>query len=179
MARLTSLRLLPAITAVQDLQLHQMDADTAFLYGTLDEEIYMAFPPGYHQSDRKATGLRLIKSLYGLTQLPRVWWKLISGYLESIGFKKVHSDWGLYYRQKDGTYLLLYVDDVLIAAPSMGPIEDVKRSLKTKWKWSDMGEAAYVLDGQILSSLTMSVHFFQELTLRLQSRVNIKKGQLS
>jgi hypothetical protein len=74
-----------------------------------------------------------------------VWWKLISGYLESIGFKKVDSDWGLYFRQKDTTYLLLYVDDVLIAAPSMGPIEDVKKSLKTKWKWSDMGEAAYVL----------------------------------
>ena len=144
-ARLTSLRLLLAITAVQDLQLHQMDADTAFLNGTLEEEIYMAFPPGYHQSNLKATGLHLIKSLYGLKQSPRVWWKLISGYLESIGFKKVDSDWGLYFRQKDTTYLLLYVDDVLIAAPSMGPIEDVKKSLKTKWKWSDMGEAAYVL----------------------------------
>ena len=144
-ARLTSLRLLLAITAIEDLQLHQMDADTAFLNGTLEEEIYMAFPPGYVQTNPKSTGLRLIKSLYGLKQSPRVWWKLISTYLGSIGFEKVDSDWGLYFRPRDRTYLLLYVDDVLIASPSMGPIEDVKRSLQAKWKWTDMGEAAYVL----------------------------------
>src|SRR6195952_4216580 len=88
-ARLTSLRLLLAITAIQDLQLHQMDADTAFLNGTLSKEIYMAFPPGYQQQDTKAMGLCLIKSLHGLKQSLRVWWKLISGYLQSIGFQKV------------------------------------------------------------------------------------------
>jgi hypothetical protein len=144
-ARLTSLRLLLAITATSDLLLHQMDADTAFLNGTLDEEIYMVFPPGYQASDPSSTGLRLIKSLYGLKQSPRVWWKLISGHLATMGFEKVDSDWGLYFRKKDGCFILLYVDDVLIAAPSMGPINDVKASLKAKWKWTDMGEAAYVL----------------------------------
>jgi hypothetical protein len=148
-ARLTSLRLLMAITASKDLLLHQMDADTAFLNGTLDEEIYMVFPPGYQPLNPSMTGLRLIKSLYGLKQSPRVWWKLISSHLTSMGFNKVDSDWGLYYRKRDETFLLLYVDDVLIAAPTMSSINDVKASLKDKWKWTDLGEAAYVLGLQL------------------------------
>lgn len=144
-ARLTSLRMLLAIVAADGLLLFQMDADTAFLNGTLSETIYMRFPPGYKPKNANATGLRLIRSLYGLKQSPRVWWQLISNYLVSIGFHRLNSDWGLYVRHTDQCYLLLYVDDVLIAAPSMKIIDEIKRFLTDKWKWSDIGEAAYIL----------------------------------
>jgi hypothetical protein len=72
-ARLTSLRVLLTIVTAQNLELYQMDADTAFVNGTLEEDIYLDFPDGYHRQDKKSTGLKLIRSLYGLKQLPRVW----------------------------------------------------------------------------------------------------------
>jgi hypothetical protein len=89
--------------------------------------------------------VKLVKSLYGLKQSPRVWWKLVSGYFQSLGFKRVDSDWGLYYSKEKEAYLLLYVDDVLIAAPSMEAVNWLKDALKEKWSWTDLGEAAYVL----------------------------------
>lgn len=95
-ARLTSLRILLTIVARDDLELHQMDADTAFLNGTLDDTIYMEFPDGYEPKASKATGLLLKKSLYGLKQASRCWWELITGYLAELGFRRLDSDWGLY-----------------------------------------------------------------------------------
>ena len=69
-ARLTSIRILLAIAARHRLQAHQMDVKTAFLYGDLNEEIYMDQPDGY--IDDPALVCRLRKSLYGLKQAPRV-----------------------------------------------------------------------------------------------------------
>jgi hypothetical protein len=60
------LRTLLAIVSAEGLFLFQMDADTAFLNGTLEETIYMKIPPGHKPESTTATGLRLVKSLYGL-----------------------------------------------------------------------------------------------------------------
>ena len=144
-ARLTSLRILLTIVAAQDLELYQMDADTAFLNGTLEEDIYMDFPDGYQRQDKKSTGLKLVRSLYDLKQSPRIWWQLISTYLEGLGFTRLSADWGLYYRKKKQAYLLLYVDDVLIAAQEISTINGIRDALKNKWKWSDKGTAIYIL----------------------------------
>jgi hypothetical protein len=114
-ARLTSLRVLLTLVATEDLELHQMDADTAFLNATLKEMIYMKFPAGYKQQDRSATGLQLIRALYGLKQSPREWWYLLSEHLATLKFERLNTDWGLYFRKRDCVYLLLYVDDTLIA----------------------------------------------------------------
>ena len=65
-SRLTCLGALLAIVSAEGLFLFQMDADTTFLNGTLEETIYMEFPPGYKPESTTATGLRLVKSLYGL-----------------------------------------------------------------------------------------------------------------
>ncbi|KAI5449515.1 hypothetical protein NCC49_004659 [Naganishia albida] len=74
-----------------------MDADTALLNGTLDETIYMKFPPDYKPEPTTVTRLRLVKSLYGLKQSPLVWWMLLSSYLQSIGFKRLDANSGRYF----------------------------------------------------------------------------------
>jgi hypothetical protein len=76
-----SLRMLLAIAAMEDLEIHQMDVDNAYLATELEEEIYMCPPPGY-ETDGKFCRLR--KRLYGLKQAARAWHKPLSGYLESI-----------------------------------------------------------------------------------------------
>jgi hypothetical protein len=128
-ARLTSLRVLLTIVAAQDLEVYQRDGDTAFLNGTSEEDIYMDFPDGYQQQDKRSTGLKLIRSLYGLKQSPRVWWHLISTYLEELGFTRLSAGWGLYHHKRKKAYLLLYVDDVLIAAEHSETINGIRDAL--------------------------------------------------
>ena len=150
-ARLTSLRILLATVATENLELHQMDADTAFLNGILEDEIFMEFPQGYKQTDHHTTGLKLIKALYGLKQSSRIWWQMLSEYLKTLGFIQITSDWGLYIKKeaKAIVYLLVYVDDVLIASSKKTEIESVKKALQMKWSWTDSGEAGYILGMKI------------------------------
>jgi hypothetical protein len=116
----------------------------------------MEVPEGYTPKDKSANGLRLVKSLYGLKQASRCWWTLIRTYLEELGFTRLHSDWGLYTRisETETTYVLVYVDDVLIASREMDTVTGVKEALKRKWRWTDSGEAGYILGFKITRDLS-------------------------
>ena len=74
---------------------------------------------------------------------------LLSSYLQSIGFKRLDANWGMYFRAADRCYLLLYVDDVLIAASEMSVIDSVREMLTAKWQWSDIGSATFILGFKI------------------------------
>ena len=69
--RITSIRLLVAMTAIFDLQIHQMDVKTAFLNGDLNEEIYMDQPECFVEADQESKVCKLTKSLYDLKQAPK------------------------------------------------------------------------------------------------------------
>ena len=69
--RITSIRMLIAIAAIHDFEIHQMDVKTAFLNGDLDEEIYMEQPEGFVVKEQEKKVCRLIKSLYGSKQAPK------------------------------------------------------------------------------------------------------------
>ncbi|RSH90639.1 hypothetical protein EHS25_001244 [Saitozyma podzolica] len=147
--RTTSLRILLTLAAQRDLELRQADVEGAYLNGTLEEEIYMAFPEGYKPKNDHATGLRLVKSLYGLKQSGRAWWIELGTALAGVGFKKLESDWGLYYRTATSDYgeafLLAYVDDILIAATASKTIDHIMAALKDRWKMTEMGEVRMIL----------------------------------
>ena len=61
-----------AIAAARDLELEQMDIKTAFLYGNVDEEVYIEQPPEF--DDGTGRVCKLNKALYGLKQAPRIWY---------------------------------------------------------------------------------------------------------
>ena len=69
--RISSVRMLIAIVAIHNLEIHQMDVKTAFLNGDLDEEIYMEQPEGFIVPGQEKKVCRLVKSLYGLKQAPK------------------------------------------------------------------------------------------------------------
>lgn len=117
----TSIRLLLDIVALRDLQLEQLDVKTTFLHGELDKEIYMEQPEGYYVEGKEDYVCKLQKSLYGLKQSPRLWYKRFDQFITGIGFKRSSFDACVYIKNNYGlyTYLLLYMDDMLIAAKSM------------------------------------------------------------
>lgn len=142
----TTLRTLLALTAAEDLELHQLDIKTAFLNGELEETIFMKQPEGYEEGT-PGTVCHLRKSLYGLRQAPRAWNTRLKKELELMSFRASESDAGLYIAHHKGSnvYVLVYVDDILIAAKDMAAIINVKERLTSAFDVRDLGEAKYFL----------------------------------
>ncbi|GJT18000.1 transposable element [Tanacetum coccineum] len=122
----SSIRILLALLAQLDLELVQMDMKTAFLHGDLEEEIYM--------------------------QSPRQWYKRFDKFMMESKYTKSKYDHFVYLKKlQDGSfvYLLLYVDDMLIASQSLDEIEKLKTRLKIKFEMKDLGEAKMIFGMEI------------------------------
>ncbi|GJT58785.1 retrotransposon protein, putative, ty1-copia subclass [Tanacetum coccineum] len=133
-----------------DYELEQLDVKTAFLHGNLKEVIYMRQPPGYEQGNNVCL---LKKSLYGLKQSPRHWYKRFDHYILSNGFKRSSYDSCVYYRSYapcEYIYLLLYVDHMLIACKSKAEIGSTKSLLKKEFNMKELGEANKILGMEIV-----------------------------
>ena len=142
----TTLRTLLAIVVRDNLELHHMDVKTAFLNGVLEEDIYMRQPPGYEQGP-PGTACHLHKAIYGLRQAPRAWHLKLKSVLESLGFITSEADPSLYIlRDSDSNlYLLVYVDDLLLASRSSDTLKKIKSALMKEFDIKDLGEATYFL----------------------------------
>jgi hypothetical protein len=147
-----SLRLVLAIAAALDLELKQLDFDTAFLYASVPETIYMHQPEGYHDGTNKVC--RLNKALYGLKQAPHEWNNKINGTLLGFGYTRCKIDPCVYI--KNGTVngvtvmlmLCLYVDDTIIAYNTAGEslwLAD-KHAIMLEYKIKDLGNCEWLLN---------------------------------
>ena len=144
--RAESIRLFFTMVAAFDLECHTIDIKNAFVQGLLDEEIYMQQPPGY--SDGSGRVCRLIKSLYGLKQAPRVWHETLRDHLVFLGCIQCLSDGALflYSSKKHGLIIILmYVDDLQIAAVKLSAVKFMKKCILDKFPGSDKGETDYFL----------------------------------
>lgn len=146
----STLRALLAVVVEKGLQLHQLDVKTAFLNGDLEEVIYMRQPPGYEQGGPKMV-CRLHKSLYGLRQAPRAWHAKLKSELESMGFRASTADASLFVRNQGDNveYMLIYVDDILIASKELTAVQAVKTELGSIFDVRDLGEAKFFLGMEI------------------------------
>lgn len=106
-----------------------VDVETAFLHGDLEEDIYMNCPEGMDSTEQEC--LHLLKSIYGLVQAARQWWKKFVKVLKDIGFKGGYSDPCLMTRRcsKGIVYIALYVDDCLCIG-HRAAIEDTIAKIK-------------------------------------------------
>jgi hypothetical protein len=140
----TSLRTLLAKAAAEDLELQQLDIKTAFLNGELEEQVYMKQPPGYEEGGPNKV-CHLKKTLYGLKQAPRAWHLKLKEELHKLGAQVSDADPGLYiHHGKDAiVYMIIWVDDILMASKSMAAINAVKKSLMTTFDARDLGDAKF------------------------------------
>src|SRR3984885_3112246 len=123
-----------------------MDVKTAFLHGSIKEEVYVEQPEAFEIHYRKSHVCRLKKALYGLKQAPRAWYERIDSYLMKLGFTRSEVDSNLYFKVEDDKPLnpVLYVDDLfLIGADPL--IHKCKRELAFEFEMKDLGLMHYFL----------------------------------
>lgn len=141
-ARLNTVRTLLAVANTKNLKIEQMDVKSAFLHGTSEEDIYMKVPEGFNYGEGKV--LKLCKSLYGLKQGPYCWNKKFNEFALKTDFKRSNYDACLYVKQSCETctyeYMLLYVDDIIIASNSNDEIFALKEALRKNFKMQDLGQ---------------------------------------
>lgn len=143
--RFSTIRYLMAIAAKFDLNIRQFDVVTAFLHGTLDEEIYMTQPEGF--SDNSNRVCKLIKSIYGLKQSSRVWNTTLNKVLLDFGLKRSSTDQCVYYSIEGKRIFIvaIYVDDIIVFSNNKEMEERLAKVLFDEFKMKDMGEISSVL----------------------------------
>ncbi|GJR52308.1 retrotransposon protein, putative, ty1-copia subclass [Tanacetum coccineum] len=150
--RHTSIRVILPLTACEDYELEQLNVKTAFLHGNLEETIYMRQPHGFEEGTGNKVCL-LKKSLYSLKQSPRQWYKRFDMYMISNGFSRNNYDNCVYFKEFAPAmyiYLLLYVDDILIACKSKSEIEYTKGLLRKGFDMKELGPARKILGMEIV-----------------------------
>ena len=156
--RLTSIRIILALSIQHNLILHTMDVNTAFLNAPLEEDIYIRPPTGLTLPPGK-TCFKLIKALYGLKQSPRAWNIHLNGHLEKFGFNKLISDTCVYIKRYECNHLCIiaiYVDDLLIAGSSSTIINQVKNLFKSSFQMKDLGPVNNLLGCRILQNANLA-----------------------
>lgn len=132
----SALRVVLGLIAALDLETILLDVKTAFLYGTLDEEIYMAQPEGFVAPGRGMEVCRLIKSIYGLKQAPRAWNTRFNAFLVTFGLSRSVSDPCIYFRHQgeELTILAIFVDDGLVCSNRKESLQRIIEQLKNQFQ---------------------------------------------
>ncbi|KAI0992157.1 hypothetical protein K3495_g16029, partial [Podosphaera aphanis] len=140
--RYDSLRLLLAISASKQWKPRQLDIKTAFLYGVLNEEIYMQLPEGYRKENYVA---RLKRCIYGLKQSPREWYFRLTEYLKPFGFSSSLFDPCVLVHDSGKLIIAIYVDDIILFGEKGDLTEQTVNLLKSEFKVNDMGILNWLL----------------------------------
>ena len=146
-----TVQLLLAYACRNDWDIESLDVKIAFLYGQLDEEIYMEQPEGFKISSSNQVYC-LLRTLYGLKQATLAWNKELHKSLLKLGFKCSKSDPGVYYYQdKSGIMLfIVYVDNGLLMSNSATLLQKKKTAFLKVWEAHDMGPVTEYLGFQII-----------------------------
>ncbi|GKA80040.1 retrotransposon protein, putative, ty1-copia subclass [Tanacetum coccineum] len=146
-ADIRAIRILIAIAVYYDYEIWQMDVKTAFLNGHLSEEVYMEQPEGFVNPKYPNRVCKLKRSIYGLKQASRQWNKRFDDEIKKFGFTQNRDEPCVYLKASGSnvTFLILYVDDILIMGNNIPMLQDVKSYLGRCFAMKDLGEAAYIL----------------------------------
>nr|GEX48598.1 uncharacterized mitochondrial protein AtMg00810-like [Tanacetum cinerariifolium] len=132
--------------------IYQMDVKSAFLYGTIDEEVYVIQPPRFQDPEYSASVYKVEKAMYGLHQAPRAWYGTLSKYLLTNGFQRGTIDQTLFIKRQRGNFILvqIYVDDIIFGSSNPQLCKEFKALMHEKFQMSAMGELNFFLGLQVL-----------------------------
>ncbi|GJU18189.1 putative ribonuclease H-like domain-containing protein [Tanacetum coccineum] len=153
-ARLEAIRLFLAFASYMGFIVYQMDVKSAFLYGTIEEEVYVSQPPGFVDPDHPKKVYKVVKALYGLHQAPRAWYATLSTFLEKHGYRRGTIDKTLFIKKdkKDIILVQIYVDDIIFGSTKKSWSDEFEALMKGRFQMSAMGELTFFLGLQVKQS---------------------------
>nr|GEV32397.1 putative ribonuclease H-like domain-containing protein [Tanacetum cinerariifolium] len=151
-ARIEAVRLFLAYASFIGFIVYQMDVKSVFLYGTIEEEMYVCQPPGFKDPHFPNKVYKVEKALYGIHQAPRAWYETLSTYLLKNSFKKGIIDKTLFIKKDKDDILLVqvYVDDIIFGSTKKSLCTKFKGLMHKKFQISSMGELTFFLGLQVM-----------------------------
>ncbi|GKB77052.1 putative ribonuclease H-like domain-containing protein, partial [Tanacetum coccineum] len=133
---------------------YQMDVKSAFLYGTIDEEVYVSQPPSFVDPKFPKKVYKVVKALYGLHQTPRAWYATLSTFLLKSGYKRGTIDKTLFIKKDKNDIMLVqvYVDDIIFDSTKRSWCDEFEALMKSRFQMSSIGELTFFLGLQTAST---------------------------
>nr|GEV56484.1 putative ribonuclease H-like domain-containing protein [Tanacetum cinerariifolium] len=150
-ARIEAIRLFLAYALFKDFIVYQMDVKSSYLYGKIEEEVYVCQPQGFEDPEFSNRVYKVEKALYGQHQAPRDWYETLSTYLLDNGFHRGQIDKTLFIKRFKGDILLVqvYVDDIIFRSTRKEMCTEFEKMMHKKFQMSSMGELIFFLGLQV------------------------------
>ncbi|CAI7731083.1 unnamed protein product [Closterium sp. NIES-54] len=139
---MTNLWVLLHVAAQRDYELHSLDFSTAFLQGSLHEEIWLRRPRSFTGLFPTGTQWSLRRPVYSLYQAPREWHDTLRTTLAALGFTPSTADQSLFLRTETSLppfYVLVNIDDLVVATADTDALTLVKSGLQKRHTCTDLG----------------------------------------
>ncbi|GJT92196.1 copia protein [Tanacetum coccineum] len=135
-ARLESIRILLAYACALDFKLYQMDVKSAFLNSFINEEVYVAQPPGFIDFAKPNYVYRLKKALYGLKQAPKAWYNRLKAFLIKHDYSIGMVDNTLFTKKKDSNLIIvqIYVEDIIFGSTCQEMCDDFAKIMHDEFE---------------------------------------------
>ncbi|GJS10909.1 putative ribonuclease H-like domain-containing protein [Tanacetum coccineum] len=150
-ARIEAIRLFLAFASYMGFLVYQMDVKSAFLYGTIKEEVYVHQTPGFVDPAHPNKVYKVVKALYGLHQAPRAWYETLSSFLLENGFRRGTIDKTLFIKKNKSDIMLVqvYVDDIIFGSTKKSMCTEFEEVMHKRFQMSSMGELTFFLGLQV------------------------------
>ncbi|GJY30030.1 putative ribonuclease H-like domain-containing protein [Tanacetum coccineum] len=150
-ARIEAITLFLAYASFMRFIMYHMDVKSVFLYGIIEEEVYVCQPPGFEDPQFPDKVYKVEKALYGLYQAPRAWYETFSTYLLENGFRRGTIDKTLFIKKDKGDILLVqvYVDDIIFGSTKKSLCIKFEQTMHKRFQMSSMGELTFFLRLQV------------------------------
>ncbi|GJW70983.1 putative ribonuclease H-like domain-containing protein [Tanacetum coccineum] len=150
-ARIEAIRIFLAFASYMGFIVYQMDVKSAFLYGKIDEEVYVSQPPGFIDPKYPKKVYKVVKALYGLHQAPRAWYATLSTFLLKSGYISGTIDKTLFIKKDKNDIMLVqvYVDDIIFGLTKRSWCDEFEALMKSRFQMSSMGELTFFLGLQV------------------------------
>jgi hypothetical protein len=147
-----------------------------FLHGVVEEEVYMKQPPGYRSTSHPNYVCKLDKALYGLKQAPRAWYSRLNSKLCQLGFQTSKADTSLFMFHQGSVqmYLLIYVDDIIVASSSSTVVDALLNQLHADFALKDLGPLSYFLGIEVAKTPDGLVLTQDKYTLGILARAGMQ-----
>nr|GEW55896.1 retrovirus-related Pol polyprotein from transposon TNT 1-94 [Tanacetum cinerariifolium] len=138
-------------TQEEGIDYDEMDVKSTFLYGTIDEDVYVCQPPGFEDLHFPNKVYKVEKALYGLHQAPRAWYEILSTYLLENGFRRGTMDKTLFIKKDrdDILFVQVYVDDIIFGSIKKSLCDEFEQVMHKRFQMSSIGELNFFLGLQV------------------------------